>query len=81
MPEGTAFLALGLSEQSEILNNFAQALGRNAQVLEKDIWVCWTLDRLFSMPNGKPMAFKGGTSLSKAYRVIERFSEGRRCHP
>ena len=75
MPEGTAFLTLPLFEQSEILNDLAQKLGRSAQVLEKDIWVCWTLDRLFSIPNAKPMAFKGGTSLSKAYRVIERFSE------
>lgn len=75
MPEGTAFLSLALPEQSEILNSFAQTLGRSAQVLEKDIWVCWTLDRLFSIPNAKPMAFKGGTSLSKAYRIIERFSE------
>lgn len=75
MSEGTAFLTLTLAEQSEILNSFAQRLGRSAQVLEKDIWVCWTLDCLFSIPNAKPMAFKGGTSLSKAYRVIQRFSE------
>jgi predicted nucleotidyltransferase component of viral defense system len=44
-------------------------------VLEKDIWVCWALQALFSMPNAHPMAFKGGTSLSKVYGVIDRFSE------
>jgi len=39
------------------------------------MWVCWALQALFSMPNAHPMAFKGGTSLSKIYSVIDRFSE------
>ena len=41
----------------------------------KDIWICWALDILFANPTRHPMAFKGGTSLSKVYRVIDRFSE------
>ncbi|HEY3675719.1 MAG TPA: nucleotidyl transferase AbiEii/AbiGii toxin family protein, partial [Candidatus Tumulicola sp.] len=42
----------------------------------KDFWVCWTLKSLFTLPSGNPsMTFKGGTSLSKAYRLIDRFSE------
>jgi hypothetical protein len=41
----------------------------------KDVWVCWALETLFSMPNAHPMAFKGGTSLSKVYDIIDRFSE------
>jgi hypothetical protein len=45
------------------------------EILEKDVWVCWTLDALFSINDGVEMAFKGGTSLSKAYDVISRFSE------
>ena len=49
--------------------------GRSAVILEKDIWVCWVLQALFSMPDPHPMAFKGGTSLSKVYGIIERFSE------
>lgn len=44
-------------------------------VLEKDIWVCWTLKQLFNMPGRLPIAFKGGTSLSKVFRAIERLSE------
>lgn len=45
-------------------------------VIEKDFWVCWTLRRLFSSPQTAPyLTFKGGTSLSKAYDLIERFSE------
>lgn len=44
-------------------------------MLEKDIWVVWTLDALFSSNFGKHLVFKGGTSLSKAYDIIGRFSE------
>lgn len=61
-----AFLHLALNEQAEILNALAPELGRNAMVLEKDIWVCWVLQHLFQMPDRLQMAFKGGTSLSKA---------------
>ncbi len=46
------------------------------EIIEKDFWVCWTLKRLFE-PSGPGIAliFKGGTSLSKVYGVIDRFSE------
>jgi hypothetical protein len=46
-----------------------------AIILEKDVWVCWALETLFSMPGHHPMAFKGGTSLSKVFSAISRFSE------
>ena len=70
-----SFIQLSLGEQKEILNSAVIQLGKQAQVLEKDYWVCWTLDALFSMPEVHPMAFKGGTSLSKVFDIIERFSE------
>lgn len=45
-------------------------------VIEKDFWVCWTLGEIFSLPEfGQHMTFKGGTSLSKVYGLIDRFSE------
>ena len=50
-------------------------MGRRSEILEKDIWLCEVLDALFRLPCRKPMAFKGGTSLSKVYRAIDRFSE------
>lgn len=55
----------------------AGRLGTTVQNVEKDFWVCWTLDALFNgLPSDKPrLLFKGGTSLSKAYGLIERFSE------
>src|SRR2546426_9159579 len=46
------------------------------QIVEKDFWVCWTLKELFGLPEiGQHLIFKGGTSLSKVFKVIERFSE------
>ena len=69
------FLYLKNEERAQILNEFALSLNYTSEILEKDIWVCWTLDRLFSMPDRIGMAFKGGTSLSKAYGIIDRFSE------
>lgn len=46
------------------------------QLIEKDFWVCWVLKILFSLPGiGSHLTFKGGTSLSKCYNVIKRFSE------
>src|SRR3989338_9232409 len=44
--------------------------------VEKDFWVCWTLRKLFELPEwGECLTFKGGTSLSKCWNLIERFSE------
>ena len=59
---------------------FAEAavrLGTAVQNVEKDFWVCWTLDALFNgLEAGSPrLLFKGGTSLSKAFTLIPRFSE------
>lgn len=50
--------------------------GVRAAVVEKDFWVCWTLRRVFEALQFRPhLIFKGGTSLSKAWRAIDRFSE------
>lgn len=46
------------------------------EIIEKDYWVVWVLKRLFSLEKMKPyLTFKGGTSLSKVYGLIDRFSE------
>lgn len=70
-----SFLKLNHKEQAQIISTLAPTLKRAPQTLEKDIWVCWTLQKLFDLPNALPMAFKGGTSLSKVFNVIQRFSE------
>lgn len=47
-----------------------------AEIIEKDFWVCWTLKHVFGLgPAPAQLIFKGGTSLSKVYGVIDRFSE------
>lgn len=69
------FLQLPPGERSKIYRSLAPTLGRTPEVLEKDVWVCWVLQTLFAMPDRLPMAFKGGTSLSKVFGAIHRFSE------
>ena len=65
------------SEEREILfQNTAAKIGMNAAIIEKDFWVCLILDYLFHKCQWKKVfAFKGGTSLSKVYNLIDRFSE------
>lgn len=65
------------SERRDLFLGAAARLGTAVQNVEKDFWVCWTLDALFNgLPNGGPrLLFKGGTSLSKAFGLISRFSE------
>ncbi len=53
----------------------AEKMSVTEQIVEKDFWVCWTLKQLFESPLQNKLIFKGGTSLSKVYGVIERFSE------
>jgi hypothetical protein len=55
----------------------ALRLGTASQNIEKDFWVCWTLDALFNglKAGGPRLLFKGGTSLSKGFGLINRFSE------
>lgn len=56
--------------------NTAAKIGVNAAIIEKDFWVCLSLHYLFHESKWKnSFAFKGGTSLSKGYGLIERFSE------
>ena len=53
----------------------AERRGTLAVIIEKDFWVVWTLKHLFALDPRPPFIFKGGTSLSKAFGIIERFSE------
>ena len=69
------FLHLSEGDRKDALEVAASKLGRPAHLLEKDIWVVWALRTLFEAPIGEHLVFKGGTSLSKAYRAIRRFSE------
>ena len=70
-----AFLLLPAEDRREALSVAADRSGRPAHLLEKDAWVVWALATLYGSPLGEHLVFKGGTSLSKAYQVIRRFSE------
>lgn len=69
------YFALSKEDQNEVLEQARAKTGRPAHLLEKDLWVVWTLGALFDSPFAADLTFKGGTSLSKAYKIIERFSE------
>jgi hypothetical protein len=69
------FLKLSATDRKDALEVAANASGRPAHLLEKDVWVVWSLQTLFSSPVADHLVFKGGTSLSKAYGAIRRFSE------
>ena len=70
------FAKLPVRDHTELFQTVAAQRGLLPAIIEKDFWVCWTLRRLFTLqelPSG--LLFKGGTSLSKVFKVIERFSE------
>ena len=67
---------LSESDRRELFRNTADKMGLNDAIIEKDFWVCYTLDYLFHRCIWKnAFTFKGGTSLSKAFHLISRFSE------
>jgi hypothetical protein len=70
------FLRLAENERKTVFLNSAQKMGMHEAVIEKDFWVCLVLDYLFHKNQYKEhLAFKGGTSLSKCFSLIKRFSE------
>jgi hypothetical protein len=69
------FLRLPMDQRAEALAVAADVSGRPDTILEKDVWVVWALGVLFDGTLAEHLCFKGGTSLSKAYALIERFSE------
>lgn len=63
------------SEKEAIFNEIATLEGMKPFAVEKDWWVSRTLEIIFQMEISKYLVFKGGTSLSKAWKLINRFSE------
>ncbi|MFZ2393379.1 nucleotidyl transferase AbiEii/AbiGii toxin family protein [Rhodoferax sp.] len=70
------FTAMSIEDRKLAFDNAALTLHLNAVILEKEFWVSWLLRLLFAQPELAPfLVFKGGTSLSKVFGVIDRFSE------
>lgn len=69
------FFDLDTASKREVIKQAAERLGMSPFAIEKDWWVQQTLAIIFEMEVGKSLVFKGGTSLSKGWQLIERFSE------
>jgi hypothetical protein len=69
-------LRADIETRESLFSTTAQRIGTTPQNTEKDFWVCWALDALFNgRKSGPRLLFKGGTSLSKGFGLIQRFSE------
>jgi hypothetical protein len=71
----TSWLTLSKERRIEILNQATELTGLPSVAIEKDWWVTLALNASFSLSYSKNIVFKGGTSLSKGWNLIERFSE------
>jgi predicted nucleotidyltransferase component of viral defense system len=71
----TTWLTLSKERRIEILNQATELTGLPAIAIEKDWWVTLCLNACFSLSYSEHIVFKGGTSLSKGWNLIERFSE------
>ncbi len=69
------YFALDVSHQRYLLEQATGKAGLPPQAIEKDIWVSTTLQLVFTLPFADKLIFKGGTSLSKVWGIINRFSE------
>lgn len=67
---------LSPEQRAELFRETGARLNLAPALIEKDFWVCWTLGQLFDIPQFRNvLIFKGGTSLSKVFGIIDRFSE------
>jgi len=70
------FATLPKQQRADFFTRYNERTEVDAVIVEKDFWVVWLLARIFGMPElGDTVVFKGGTSLSKVYGAIARFSE------
>ena len=69
------FIKLSDLDKVNIFNQTSERTGLPSSAIEKDWWVTLSLNVIFSLPYANQIVFKGGTSLSKAWNLIERFSE------
>ena len=63
------------AERQPYFEETAARRNSTTTAVEKDFWICWTLRHLFTLEAIPELRFKGGTSLSKVFGLIDRFSE------
>lgn len=71
----TEFFSLSRAEQRDALEVVATRSGRPPHLLEKDLWVVWSLRHLFASPYSDHLVFKGGTSLSSCATIERKANE------
>ena len=71
----SGFFALPTAQKRMVIEQAGLKMNLPVQAIEKDLWVTALLQALFSLPFSNSLVFKGGTSLSKVWRTINRFSE------
>lgn len=69
------YFGLTSQQQKTVITQIATRVALPLQAIEKDLWVTTILQLIFSLPVAERLVFKGGTSLSKGYGLIDRFSE------
>jgi predicted nucleotidyltransferase component of viral defense system len=68
-----SFAKLQAAERQPYIRETASRRNSTVTAIEKDFWVCWTLKHLFAVTGIPELRFKGGTSLSKVFKLIDRF--------
>ncbi len=66
------YIDLNIQDRQDILRRVQSETGKDPQIVEKDWWVVTVLRALFELPYAQHISFKGGTSLSKCWNLIQR---------
>lgn len=69
------FIELSQEQKRIVFTQASAQTGINVNLAEKDWWICQVLAALYKLPSAKHTSFKGGTSLSKCWKLIDRISE------
>ena len=69
------FVELSQEQRQIVFTQAAAQTGINVNLIEKDWWICQVLAALFKLPSDEHTSFKGGTSLRKCWKLIDRISE------
>ena len=69
------FIELSQEQKRIVFTQASAQTGINVNLAEKDWWICQVLAALYKLPSAEHTSFKGGTSLSKCWKLIDRISE------
>lgn len=76
-----SYFDLPVSDQADVLQSLAPVMGRRAEILEKDIWLCQVLDILFQLPCRKAIGLQGRHLAVPSHRILPNTSPTSHCRP